>query len=277
MKVRFWGVRGSFAMSGSAFIRYGGNTTAIEVRNSDGNRLLIDLGTGVTAFAAELMKAEFGTGKGRLPVLLTHTHLDHIQGLPFFSPFFIKGNQIDIYGPDPEGEPLANLLQDQLNPHYSPLYGLENLAAGVTINGINPETELSIDGFEVEANLLPHGSMAVLGFRVTADGKTAAFLTDVEYPSTGPTREALALADGADLLVHDSMFDDEEYASRRGWGHSPVSGAIAVAERAKVGSLALFHHSPDSTDAVIDALQQKARRLTKIPVFAASENEPVEL
>jgi len=124
---------------------------------------------------------------------------------------------------------------------------------------------------------LPHGSIVVLGFRVSADGKTAAFLTDVEYPMNGPTRDALARADGADLLVHDSMFDDDEYASRRGWGHSPVSRAIEVAERANAKMLALFHHNPDATDEVIDALQAKARTMTNIPVVAASENEPIEL
>lgn len=262
-------------MSGHEFIRYGGNTTAVEISTDDGARLLIDLGTGVTAFAAELMKNEFGKGKGTLPVLLTHTHLDHIQGLPFFSPFFIKGNQIDIYGPDPRGEPLQQLLQDQLNPHYSPLYGLENLAAGVTINSIGPGTSLPIAGFEVTSTLLPHGGMDTLGFRISADGKTVAFMTDVEYPDAGPTAEALALAKGADVLIHDGMFDDDEYQTRRGWGHSPVSRAIEIAERAAVKHLVLFHHNPDATDTVIDAMVARARTTTEIPLSAASENEPI--
>jgi len=264
-------------MSGHDFIRYGGNTTAVEVTNDDGNRLLIDLGTGVTALAAELMKGEFGKGNGTLPVLLTHTHLDHIQGLPFFSPFFIKGNQIDIFGPEPAGEPLKQLLQDQLNPHYSPLYGLENMAAGVTISSIDPGSSLPIEGFEVTSGYLPHGGMKVLGFRITADNKTCAFLTDVEYPDTGPTPEALALAKDADVLIHDSMFDDEEYATRRGWGHSPVSRAIEVAERCGVKQVSLFHHNPDATDVVIDAMEQKAKTMTEIQLSAASENEPIEL
>src|SRR6185503_18679189 len=176
VKVRFWGVRGSFATPGPHFLRYGGNTPAVEITTNAGRRVLIDLGTGVTELAKQLMQGEFGEGRGTLPVLLTHTHLDHIQGLPFFTPFFIKGNKIQIHGAALTGLPLAAVLQNQLNGHYSPLYGLENLA----------------------------------------------YLSDVEYPVEGPTPEALALARGADLLIHDAMFSDAEYESRAGWGHSPV-------------------------------------------------------
>ena len=129
MKLRFWGVRGSFAMAGREFLRYGGNTTSIELRTDAGQRLLVDLGTGATEFAKQLMGSEFGKGQGTLPILLTHTHLDHIQGLPFFTPFFIKGNEIRIMGADPiSGLSLEATLQNQLAPHYSPLNGLENLA-----------------------------------------------------------------------------------------------------------------------------------------------------
>jgi ribonuclease BN (tRNA processing enzyme) len=119
--------------------------------------------------------------------------------------------------------------------------------------------------------------MAVLGFRISADGKTLAFLSDVEYPMGQPTPEALALAQGADLLVHDAMFSDAEYESRAGWGHSPVSSAIAVAERAGAGRLALFHHSPDSTDTEIDSIVGEAQRRTSIPLFAAAEGPVLEV
>lgn len=277
MKVVFWGVRGSFAMAGRDYLRYGGNTTAVEFQNDAGQRVLVDLGTGVTEFAKELMGAEFGRGQGELPILLTHTHLDHIQGLPFFTPFFIKGNQIRILGTEVEGMPLAGVIQNQLNPHYSPLYGLENLAAGVSIEGISPGSSLPVEGFEVSAAIVPHGSMTTLAFRITADGKTVAFMTDVEYPDTGPSPEALALASNADLLIHDAMIQDEQYANQRGWGHSPVSAAIDVAHRAGAKRLALFHHSPDAVDDTIDAMTDRARTATSIPVFAASEVSPVIL
>jgi phosphoribosyl 1,2-cyclic phosphodiesterase len=271
MKLRFWGVRGSFATPGPHYLRYGGNTPAVEIVSDAGQRVLIDLGTGITELGKQLMAGEFGEGRGTLPVLLTHTHLDHIQGLPFFTPLFIRGNSIRILGPELLGEPLDQVLQNQLNGHYSPLYGLENLAAGVAIDSVQPGSSLPVEGFEVTAAELPHGGMTVLGLRISVDGKTVAFLSDVEYPIAGPTPSALALASGADLLIHDAMFSDAEYASRAGWGHSPVSSAIAVAERAGVGRLALFHHSPDSTDAEIDTIVAGARRRTSIPLLAAAE------
>jgi phosphoribosyl 1,2-cyclic phosphodiesterase len=271
MKVRFWGVRGSFATPGSLYLRHGGNTPAIELTCDAGHRVLIDLGTGATVLARELIAGEFGEGRGRLPVLLTHTHLDHIQGLPFFTPFFVRGNAIRILGAEPSGMALADVIQNQLNPHYSPLYGLENLAAGVAIEPIVPGSSLPVEGFEVAAAWLPHGSTRVLGFRLTADGVSVAFLSDVEYPGGAPIADALALARGADLLIHDAMFSDAEYATRSGWGHSPVSVAIAVAEAAGVGRLALFHHNPDATDVDIDTMVSQARQRTSVPLFAAAE------
>ncbi len=278
MRVKFWGVRGAFAMSGPKFLRYGGNTTAVEIANAAGQRLLIDLGTGATEFAKELMAAEFGQGQGTLPILLSHTHLDHIQGLPFFTPFFIKGNQIRIIGAEPEDESLKHIIQNQLNPHYSPLYGLENLAAGVGIDIVKPGSSLPVEGFEVTAALLPHGaSMHTLAFRITADEKTVVFMSDVEYPESEPLPAALTLARDADLLIHDAMLGDDEYASRRGWGHSPVSMALEVATRAGARRLGLFHHSPDSDDDRVDQLLETARERAALPVFAASELVPIEL
>ena len=179
MKIRFWGVRGSFAMCGTEFLRYGGNTTSIELVSNAGARLLVDLGTGATEYGKQLMGCEFSRGEGRLPVLLSHTHLDHIQGLPFFTPFFIKGNQIRILGADPVGSSLKQTLQNQLAPHYSPLGGLENLAAGVSIEVFVPGGELSVDGFEVTTAAVPHGNMWTTGFRIKADGKVVTILSGV--------------------------------------------------------------------------------------------------
>ena len=273
MKLRFWGVRGSFAMSGRDFLRYGGNTSSIELLASDGHRLLVDLGTGATEFAKHLMGAEFGKGQGKLPILLTHTHLDHIQGLPFFTPFFIKGNEIRILGADPiSGLSLEATLQNQLAPHYSPLNGLENLAAGVTISSFVPGGTLEVPGFVVQTAAVPHGSMWTTAFRITADGKTVTFLSDVEYPNLEePLPQALALAQDADLLIHDAMHSDLDYEMRRGWGHSPARAGVIVAERAHAKRLALFHHSPDATDDMIDEVVARTSSETSVPVFAAAE------
>lgn len=273
MKLRFWGVRGSFAMSGREFLRYGGNTTSIELVTDDGKRLLVDLGTGATELAKQLMGSEFGKGQGSLPILLTHTHLDHIQGLPFFTPFFIKGNKIRIMGANPSsGLSLEATLQNQLAPHYSPLNGLENLAAGVTIESFMPGVTITLPGYEVATAAVPHGSMWTTGFRIMADGKIVTILSDVEYPTPDePLPEALALAQDADLLIHDAMHADHDYDMRRGWGHSPARAGVIVAERAGAKKLALFHHNPDATDDMIDEVVAHTARRTGVPVFAAAE------
>ncbi|MEZ4362576.1 MAG: MBL fold metallo-hydrolase [Kofleriaceae bacterium] len=272
MKVRFWGVRGSFAMCGRDVLRYGGNTTSVELCTDAGGRLLIDLGTGATELAKQLMQGVFCQGGGELPILLSHTHLDHIQGLPFFTPFFVKGNRLRILGADPPGLSLQATLQNQLAPHYSPLNGLENLAAGVSIDTILAGTSFQLGEFAVDTSAVPHGNMWTTAFRVTADGKTVTFLSDVEYPEPDqPTQEALQLAYQADLLIHDAMHTDEDYELRRGWGHSPTRAALFVAERAGAKRLALFHHSPDATDDMIDATVERAQARTSIDVFAASE------
>lgn len=273
MRIRFWGVRGAFAMSGRDFLRYGGNTCSVELLANDGHRLLVDLGTGATEFAKHLMAAEFGKGQGKLPILLTHTHLDHIQGLPFFTPFFIKGNEIRIMGADPiSGLSLEATLQNQLAPHYSPLNGLENLAAGVTISSFVPGGTIEVPGFTVQTAAVPHGSMWTTAFRISADGKTVTFLSDVEYPNVDdPLPQALALAQDADLLIHDAMHSDLDYELRRGWGHSPARAGVIVAERANAKRLALFHHSPDATDDMIDEVVARTAAETSVPLFAAAE------
>jgi phosphoribosyl 1,2-cyclic phosphodiesterase len=279
VKIRFWGVRGSFAMSGRDFLRYGGNTTSVELVTAGGHRLLIDLGTGATELAKNLMSSEFGKGQGKLPILLSHTHLDHIQGLPFFTPFFIKGNEIRILGADPNsGSSLEATLQNQLAPHYSPLNGLENLAAGVSIETVRPPAAISLPGFEVSTIPVPHGSMWTTAYRISADGKTVTYLSDVEYPDLdAPPAEVLALAQGADLLIHDAMHADHDYDLRRGWGHSPARAGVVVAERAGAQKLALFHHSPDATDAMIDEVVQRTSARTAVPVFAAAEGSYLDV
>lgn len=278
MKIRFWGVRGSFAMSGRDFLRYGGNTSSVELVADAGQRLLIDLGTGATELAKQLMTGEFGKGHGTVPILLTHTHLDHIQGLPFFTPFFIKGNQIRILGAAPSSLSLEATLQDQLSPHYSPLNGLENLAAGVTIETIIPGSTLALPGFEVVTAAVPHGSMWTTAYRIAADGRTVAFLSDVEYPSVDePLPAALALAQGADLLIHDAMYADADYELSKGWGHSPARAGVVVAERAAAKKLALFHHNPDATDDMIDEIVARTAARTAIPVFAAAEGHYLDV
>jgi phosphoribosyl 1,2-cyclic phosphodiesterase len=279
LKIRFWGVRGSFAMPGRDFLRYGGNTPSIELVSAGGARVVVDLGTGATELAKALLGGDLGRGRGALTILLTHTHLDHIQGLPFFTPFFIKGNAIRILGANPtSGLSLTATLQNQLAPHYSPLSGLENLAAELTIEAISPGAPLDVAGFAVRSAAVPHGAMWTTAYRIEADGHVVTILSDVEYPVIDePLPAAVELARGADLLVHDAMHADHDYELRRGWGHSPARAGVVVAERAGAKKLALFHHNPDATDDMIDEVVARTAARTAVPVFAAAEGSYLDL
>jgi phosphoribosyl 1,2-cyclic phosphodiesterase len=225
------------------------------------------------------MGGEFGKGAGSLPILLSHTHLDHIQGLPFFTPFFIKGNAIRILGASPStGLSLEATLQNQLAPHYSPLNGLENLAADLSIEQLTPGAALSVPGFEIATIAVPHGSMWTTAYRISADDKIVTYLSDVEYPSPDePLTAAIDLARDADLLIHDAMHSDHDYQMRRGWGHSPARAGVVVAERAGAKKLALFHHSPDATDDMIDEVVSRTAARTAVPVFAAAEGSYLDV
>src|SRR5262249_42730716 len=155
---------------------------------------------------------------------------------------------------------------------------LENLAAGVSIATFTPGEAIEVPGFDVATAALPHGNMWTIGLRITADGKTVTLLTDVEYPSPEePLAEALALAKDADLLVHDAMPAEEDAELRRGWGHSPARAGVVVAERASARRLALFHHSPDATDDMIDEVVRRTAARTQVPVFAAAEGDSFDV
>ncbi|ACY18812.1 MBL fold metallo-hydrolase [Haliangium ochraceum] len=277
MRLRFWGVRGSFAACGEGFLRYGGNTSAVELVADSGRRVLVDLGTGATVLARSLMACEFGGGEGELPILLSHTHLDHIQGFPFFTPFFVRGNKIRIIGAEPTDATLVEILQSKLNPHYSPLYGLENLAAGVSVESVEPGQHIDITGFDVRCAAVPHGNISTLAYRIEADGVSVVYMSDVEHPDGVPYGPAVELARSADLLIHDAMFSDEQYPHHRGGGHSSVSMAIATAERAEVGRLALYHHNPDASDDTLDAMVAAAQQRSRVPLFAAAEGQPLTI
>ena len=148
----------------------------------------------------------------------------------------------------------------------------------MTIKSFVPGVNLEVPGFQIATAAVPHGSMWTTAFRITADGKTVTILSDVEYPTPDqPLPEALALAANADLLIHDAMHADADYELRKGWGHSPARAGVIVAERANAKKLALFHHSPDATDDMIDAVVARTSASTKVPVFAAGEGAYIDI
>ena len=276
MRIRFWGTRGSFVSPGGAFQRFGGNTICAEVTAESGTRIVLDLGTGCIALGQRLAGDAAKGASKRLLVLLGNTQIDHIQGLPFFVPALAPGWDVTIMGPTDAGRDISGVLDNALNPNYSPLYGLENLAAKIALQTIS-EGEIAWDGFRILTRELPHGAGKALGYRIEADGKALAYLADVEYGGD-PTPRALDLASDADLLVHDAMATQVGVVKRREFDHAPVDDAVFVARNAHAKRLLLYHHDPDRTDGHMDALVEKIRGAAGgIRVEAAHEGDVIEL
>lgn len=256
MKIRFWGVRGSFVAAGAEFVRYGGNTACITVTEGD-RRLILDLGSGAIPLGKAILAS--GGEKKRISILLSHTHIDHIQGFPFFAPVFHPKATIDIYGPKGAGKKVDHVLDDSLNPDYSPLYSLKNLAAKLQFISLEGKGAFNVQDFEVTAASLPHGRIESFGFRVKGRTGVVAYMTDVGYPDGKPVGAAIELARDADLLIHDTTFGPEDWRGHEKWGHASWEHALAVAEQAGAKKLALFHHAPDRTDEEVDRFVALAR------------------
>lgn len=271
MKVRFWGTRGSFVAAGSEFNRYGGNTACVGI--TEGNRrLILDLGSGAIPLGQAIAAA--GKPNPRITILLSHTHIDHIQGFPFFAPVFNPRATLAIHGPRGAGKKIDRVLDDALNPDYSPLYSLSNLSAKLEFHSLGEEPCL-IEDFSVSCGELPHGKVTSWGFRIEGEAATVTYLTDVEYWPKGPTETALMLARDTDLLIHEATFGPEDYRGHEGWGHGTWEHALEVAERAGAKRLALFHHAPDRTDDQVDVFVALARAAAPkgMEVFGAREGE----
>jgi len=271
MKVRFWGVRGSIAVSDPRFARTGGNTTCVEL-SCQGERLILDGGTGLRALG------EARRGPMSAMVLFSHVHWDHIQGVPFFGPAFHPASRLILAGATTAAGTLEDALRAQMQPPQFPVT-LEALQARVVFREVEPGIPFRHGPFRV----LPergHHPDGVLSYRVEAGGRSVVFATDVEH--AGRLDETLVtLAAGADLLIHDAQYTPEEYAgqvgpSRAGWGHSTWIEAVAVARDCGARRLALFHHDPGRDDDALAVVEHRVRR--EFPeAFAAREGAVVGL
>lgn len=284
MRVTFYGTRGSLATPGPSTLHYGGNTSCVAVRSDAGTLVMLDIGTGAANLGRELM-AQGGKISGH--IMISHTHWDHIQGLPFFAPLFAPGNEWDIYAPRGLRESLQDTLAGQMEYTYFPVE-LDQMGATIRYHDLI-EGSLTVGDIAVTARYLNHPALT-LGYRLHADGATMVYSCDHEPHSralaVGPglvegqdAEHADFLAD-ADLVIHDAQYLASEYAAKVGWGHSTVEYAVNVARHAGVKRLALTHHDPTRNDAAVDAMLKGLKEsglAGDMEIFAAAEGIEIEL
>jgi len=270
MKVKFWGVRGSIASPGPNTAYYGGNTTCIEVRTDNNDLIIVDAGTGIFPLSNTLL--------GEMPltanVLISHSHWDHIQGLPFFAPNFIPGNLLRLHGAfDPvSGRGVEQVMSVQLQYSYFPVLESE-MKARIEYVTLAPEKSIQIGSATITPHLMNH-PVINFGYRIEASGKSI-FITgdheppqnihapsDAEHPDyqvlvDNKHRDILRAMQGVDVLIADCSYTQEEYPDKRGWGHGTFSSSIRYAVEAGAKVLFCTHHEPTRSDAALDAVFQK--------------------
>ena len=258
MQVRVWGCRGSVAAPGPDTVKYGGNTSCVEVRLASGHALVLDAGTGMRPLGVEMERDL----PRELHIMLTHLHMDHLQGLGFFRPLFSPGLDITIWGPTSPVQHLAERIAMYLSPPLFPVR-LEDVPSHITFRDA-PEEAVTIGSATVRAAKVTHQGPTV-GYRIEEAGRVFVYVPDHE-PSLGADLATLPaawmsghdIARDADVLLHDGQYRDHEYGAHVGWGHSSIGDAMAFADQAAVEKLVLFHHDPYHTDAELEELLAEA-------------------
>lgn len=257
IQLKVWGARGSVPAPGPQMNRYGGNTSCVQATFRDGSQLILDAGTGIRALGLELADAS------SVGILLTHLHLDHIQGLMFFPPCFRSDAEITIWGPTSPEATLEHRIARYISAPLSPVE-VRELPCSVAFRDA-PASEWRIGDVTIRAEAVTHRG-PTLGFRITDGDTTVAYIPDHEpalgAPLAGLTDDWISgydLARGADLLIHDSQYTDDEYPAHVGWGHSAVGDTLTFADRVGAKRVLLFHHDPMHTDEFLDEMEQRAQ------------------
>lgn len=276
LSVRFWGVRGSIPSPLPTHMRYGGNTSCVEVRYGD-QLLILDAGSGIRLLGQDLMDRVGGKELGGT-LILSHAHWDHIQGLPFFMPGYSERNRFSIVAGPGKGVVLNEALRNQMSAPHFPV-GFEQLRGFAPMAELEPGTNL-IGKLKVKTTELNHPG-GCTGFRVETSQGSLGYLPDHEPwgPDAAEAHGALVeFVRGLDLLILDGQYTAEEYPQKIGWGHGCLPNTVELAIEAGVRRLALFHHDPSRTDIQVDAMLAEARRVatgSNTAIVAASENEPI--
>ena len=260
MHVTLWGTRGSLATPGPETARYGGNTSCVEVRGADGTVVVLDAGTGIRRLGTVLPRT-----LRRVDLLLTHLHMDHIQGLGFFAPLYNPEMEVHIWGPASMTLSLPARLARYMSPPLFPVR-LRELPCTLHLHEV-PYGEIALGALTITAAFVCHPGPTV-GYRIASAGAVLTYLPDhepalgvPEFPWSREWTSGAQLAADADLLIHDAQYSAAEYAAHQGWGHSALEHVMAFATLVGVKHLVPFHHDPDHTDADLDRLMAEALRL----------------
>ena len=278
MKVALWGTRGSLPTAGRDTARYGGNTACVEVRGDGGSLLVLDAGTGIRPLGASLERMP-----PRIDILLTHLHMDHIQGLSFFQPLLEPGPEVHIWGPTSVNLDLRARLTRYLSPPLFPV-PLRDLPSQVTFHEVSPSS-FRIGSLEITADHICHPG-PTFGYRIQEGSARVAYLPDHEpalgvetFPPANCWTSGFDLAADVDLLIHDAQYSPDEYEQHVGWGHSSFAHSVAFSTAARAKQLVLFHHDPSHDDRVLDTFAERATGLSnaEVEVTVGSEGTNFQL
>lgn len=284
-KVKFWGTRGSIPTPGKKTMKYGGNTSCVEIRHKEG-LFICDSGTGIRELGESLMK-EFAGKPIEADLFISHTHWDHIQGFPFFVPAYIPKNRLRVISGKSVGDSFENIFRGQMGQNYFPVEVGDMQAK---LEFLHAEEEAKIGSVTVRSMFTNHPGVDV-AYRFEFGKSSVVYLTDHEShravagESDVTDRQDKMVVDfckGADLLIADSQYTDNEYETKKGWGHSRWRDSLALSLEADVKRFALFHHDPTRSDEALDAIVEECRAEVKkakkpLEVFGAAENAEVEL
>lgn len=261
MRAKIWGCRGSLAAPGPETVRYGGNTSCVEIRLPDDRLIIIDAGTGARNFGVAMGKDR----PERMDILLTHLHLDHIEGLGFFGPLWDPNVEINLWGPASPLHTLRERLAAYFSPPLFPVH-IDDIPSKLVFHDV-PEEEWEIGSVKIRAEQVNHPGPTV-GYRLEENGKVFTYISDHE-PALGIDLQAVApewisgygLAYGADVMFHDAQYTEDEYTPRVGWGHSSIAHTVTFGLITKVRQLYFFHHDPLHSDGQLESMLARAKDL----------------